>query len=68
MFPTQRRTENRAHSRLRCTAAPPTPNTFKQGITVAEVTGSNVVSVAEHVVMMILSLVRNYMTGYNQAR
>jgi formate dehydrogenase len=33
---------------------------------VAEVTGSNVVSVAEHVVMMILSLVRNYMTGYNQ--
>lgn len=39
-----------------------------QGITVAEVTGSNVVSVAEHVVMMILSLTRNYMAGYNQVR
>lgn len=29
----------------------------KAGLTVAEVTGSNTVSVAEHVVMMILSLV-----------
>ncbi|CAL5222900.1 g5329 [Coccomyxa viridis] len=36
------------------------------GITVAEVTGSNVVSVAEHVVMMILSLVRNYIPAYHQ--
>ncbi|CAK0786476.1 hypothetical protein CVIRNUC_009689 [Coccomyxa viridis] len=38
----------------------------KAGITVAEVTGSNVVSVAEHVVMMILSLVRNYIPAYHQ--
>jgi formate dehydrogenase len=30
------------------------------GMTVAEVTGSNVVSVAEHVVMSILALVRNF--------
>ena len=30
--------------------------------------GSNVVSVAEHVVMQILALVRNYMVGYTQAR
>ena len=36
------------------------------GITVAEVTGSNVVSVAEHVVMAILALVRNYMPAYKQ--
>jgi len=35
-------------------------------MTVAEVTGSNVVSVAEHVVMMILALVRNYMPAYRQ--
>lgn len=31
------------------------------GVTVAEVTYSNSISVAEHVVMMILSLVRNYL-------
>ena len=30
------------------------------------IAGSNVVSVAEHVVMMILSLVRNYIPGYQQ--
>jgi phosphoglycerate dehydrogenase-like enzyme len=35
-------------------------NKTNGGITVAEVTGSNVVSVAEHVVMTILILVRNY--------
>ncbi|PWN46365.1 NAD-dependent formate dehydrogenase [Ceraceosorus guamensis] len=35
-------------------------------ITVAEVTGSNVVSVAEHVVMSILLLVRNYNVGHAQ--
>ena len=28
--------------------------------------GSNVVSVAEHVVMMMLALVRNYMPAYKQ--
>jgi len=38
----------------------------KHGITVAEVTGSNVVSVAEHVVMQILALVRNYIPAYKQ--
>jgi len=38
----------------------------ERNITVAEVTGSNVVSVAEHVVMMILSLVRNYIPAYQQ--
>ncbi len=34
------------------------------GITVAEVTFSNSISVAEHVVMMILSQVRNYLPSY----
>ncbi|KAL6069455.1 formate dehydrogenase (NAD+) [Balamuthia mandrillaris] len=36
------------------------------GITVAEVTGSNVSSVAEHVVMQILILVRNFVPAYQQ--
>ena len=35
------------------------------GITVAEVTYCNSISVAEHVVMMILGLVRNYMPSYH---
>src|ERR1019366_7811944 len=35
-----------------------------RGMTVAEVTYSNSISVAEHVVMMILSLVRNYLPSY----
>ena len=34
------------------------------GITVAEVTYSNSISVSEHVIMMILSLVRNYLPSY----
>jgi formate dehydrogenase len=34
------------------------------GITVAEVTFSNSISVSEHVVMMILSLVRNYLPSW----
>jgi formate dehydrogenase len=34
------------------------------GLTVAEVTYCNSISVAEHVVMMILSLVRNYLPSY----
>ena len=38
----------------------------KRGITVAEITGSNVVSVAEQVVMHILALVRNYIPAYKQ--
>jgi formate dehydrogenase len=35
------------------------------GITVAEVTYCNSISVSEHVVMMILGLVRNYIPSYN---
>jgi formate dehydrogenase len=38
----------------------------KKGITVAEITGSNVVSVAEQVIMHILALVRNYIPAYKQ--
>jgi formate dehydrogenase len=37
---------------------------MKHGVTVAEVTFSNSISVAEHVVMMILSLVRNYLPSH----
>ena len=39
-------------------------NATNGGITVAEVTGSNVVSVAEHVVMTILILVRNFVPAH----
>ena len=35
-----------------------------RGVTVAEVTYCNSISVAEHVVMMILALVRNYIPSY----
>ena len=38
----------------------------ERNITVAEITGSNVVSVAEHVVMQILTLVRNYIPSYQE--
>jgi formate dehydrogenase len=38
---------------------------MERGITVAEVTYCNSNSVAEHVLMMILSLVRNYIPSYN---
>jgi len=37
---------------------------IKHGVTVAEVTGSNSISVAEHAVMMILALVRNYLPAH----
>jgi formate dehydrogenase len=37
---------------------------IERGITVAEVTYCNSISVAEHVVMMILGLVRNYIPSY----
>ena len=37
---------------------------IEHGVTVAEVTYSNSISVAEHVVMMILGLVRNYIPSY----
>lgn len=36
-----------------------------RGVTVAEVTFSNSISVSEHVVMMILSLVRNYLPSHD---
>ncbi len=36
----------------------------KRGITVAEITGSNTVSVAEHAVMQVLALVRNFVRAY----
>jgi len=41
-------------------------NTTNGGVTVAEVTGSNVVSVAEHVIMTILTLVRNFVPAHEQ--
>jgi formate dehydrogenase len=37
---------------------------IEHGVTVAEVTYSNSISVAEHVVMMILALVRNYIPSH----
>src|SRR5208282_470489 len=37
---------------------------IKHGVTVAEVTYSNSISVSEHAVMMILSLIRNYIPSY----
>ncbi len=37
---------------------------MERGVTVAEVTYCNSISVSEHVVMMILSLVRNYIPSY----
>jgi formate dehydrogenase len=40
------------------------PAAIAHGVTVAEVTYCNSVSVAEHVVMMILSLVRNYLPSH----
>lgn len=39
----------------------------ERGIAVLEVTGSNVVSVAEHVVMTMLILVRNFTAAHDQA-
>lgn len=39
---------------------------MERGITVAEVTYCNSISVAEHVVMMILGLVRNYIPSHQQ--
>jgi formate dehydrogenase len=38
------------------------------GVTVAEITYSNSISVSEHVVMMILSLVRNYLPAHDIVR
>jgi formate dehydrogenase len=41
---------------------------IERGITVAEVTWCNSISVAEHVVMSILALVRNYIPSHDVAR
>src|SRR5437016_7790960 len=41
---------------------------IEHGLTVAEVTYSNSISVAEHVVMMILALVRNYIPSHDWVR
>jgi formate dehydrogenase len=41
---------------------------IERGVTVTEVTYCNSISVAEHVVMMILSLVRNYLPSHDIAR
>jgi formate dehydrogenase len=41
---------------------------IERGLTVAEVTYCNSISVAEHVVMMILALVRNYLPSYQWVR
>ncbi|MFI6759879.1 NAD-dependent formate dehydrogenase [Micromonospora sp. NPDC050417] len=41
---------------------------IERGITVAEVTYSNSISVAEHVVMMTLALVRNYLPSHQWVR
>ena len=40
----------------------------EKGVEVLEVTGSNVVSVAEHVVMSILLLVRNFVPAHEVRR
>lgn len=39
-----------------------------KGVTVAEVTGSNCISVAEHVVMSVLALMRNYLPAHALSR
>ena len=41
---------------------------IQHGVTVAEVTYSNSISVTEHVVMMILGLVRNYIPSHDWVR
>src|SRR6266511_1962179 len=48
----------------RIAKAPKLKAAIERGITVAEVTYSNSISVSEHVVMMILALVRNYIPSY----
>ena len=67
------RVKNAAHLKLDITAGIGSdhtdPETAQQhGITVAEVTGSNVVSVAEHNVLQILALVRNFVPAHTEAR
>ena len=66
---TKERIENAPNLRLILTAGVGSDHVdlataAKHDITVAEITGSNVVSVAEHAVMQILTLVRNYFPSY----
>jgi formate dehydrogenase len=63
---TKERIENAPNLRLALTAGIGSDHVdldaaIHHGVTVAEVTYCNSISVAEHVVMMILSLVRNYL-------
>ena len=66
---TKERIENAPNLRLILTAGVGSDHVdlamaAERDITVAEITGSNVVSVAEHAVMQILTLVRNYFPSY----
>lgn len=66
---TKERIENAPNLRLILTAGVGSDHVdlamaAEHDITVAEITGSNVVSVAEHAVMQILTLVRNYFASY----
>ncbi len=68
---TRERIENAPNLRLLLTAGVGSDHfdlaaAAERNITVAEITGSNVVSVAEHVVMQILTLVRNYIPSYQE--
>ena len=65
----RKRIKNAANLRLLLTAGVGSDHfdlaaAAEREITVAEITGSNVVSVAEHVVMQILILVRNFLPAY----
>ncbi|MFD6100969.1 NAD-dependent formate dehydrogenase [Nocardiopsis flavescens] len=68
-YMTRERIEKARNLRLIITAGIGSDHTdlqasIERGITVAEVTYSNSISVAEHVVMMILSLVRGYLPAH----
>lgn len=70
-YVTKERMERAPHLKLLLTAGVGSDHFDLQaaadrGITVAEITGSNVVSVAEHVVMQILALVRNFIPSYQE--
>ena len=66
---TSQRLEQAQHLKLAITAGIGSDHVdleaaIRRGVTVAEVTYSNSISVSEHVVMMILALVRNYIPSY----
>jgi formate dehydrogenase len=68
-YMTAERFAKAAHLKLVITAGIGSDHTdlqaaIERGVTVAEVTYSNSISVSEHVVMMILGLVRNYIPSY----